>query len=197
MKLMIALVLICALFDNYDCQKAGGYEGIIAERSEKVSAPSKPVLMQQPTTSPHPSMRSFNKGEISDSITLDELYVWLDENYHGKYPVTLLEVIHGFLLKLRPYLECLEKGEKCIIPEEGKCTPKDSDSCLQASPGWNRLHKCASKTKYCSSWGKDLRRCCPVSCNTGRFTEEMCNSFQSSGTCLYPNTAQCPENRSL
>ena len=68
----------------------------------------------------------------------------------------------------------------------------DSDSCLQASPDWGSGYKCADETSYCSSWGKDMRRCCPVACNTGRFTERMCNRFKGSGTCIYPNNAQCP-----
>ena len=36
-----------------------------------------------------------------------------------------------------------------------------------------------------------MRRCCPDSCNTGTFTEDQCNNFSGSGTCVYPNDAQC------
>ena len=73
-----------------------------------------------------------------------------------------------------------------------KCQPKDSDTCLQTSPSWGSSYRCASSTEYCLSYGKDMRRCCPEACNTGRFTEEECISFSGSGTCNYPNDAQCP-----
>merc|ERR1711963_249117 len=73
------------------------------------------------------------------------------------------------------------------------CQPKDSDACLQASPGWS-TYVCSSSSSigYCTSWGKDMRRCCPESCATGIFTEQACNQFPGQGTCTYPNEAQCP-----
>ena len=82
-------------------------EVIIAERSEKVSAPSKLVPMQQPTTSPHPYLRASSTNAENNSPTLDEAYDWLDRNYHSKWPVWLVGYIHDFLFKLRPYLESL------------------------------------------------------------------------------------------
>ena len=36
-----------------------------------------------------------------------------------------------------------------------------------------------------------MRRCCPISCETGLFTEEDCHAFDGKGTCTYPNDAQC------
>ena len=71
------------------------------------------------------------------------------------------------------------------------CTPKDDNGCLQTTPGWDETYTCESSTQYCSSYGKDMMRCCPEACNTGTFTEEDCNGFGGLGTCVYPNDAQC------
>ena len=71
------------------------------------------------------------------------------------------------------------------------CIPKDSNECLQSSPDWGAAYNCANSVTYCSSYGKDMRRCCPDSCNTGTFTEQDCISFGGSGRCIYPNDAQC------
>ena len=42
-----------------------------------------------------------------------------------------------------------------------------------------------------------MRRCCPDSCGTGVFLEMHCNAFSGSGTCVYPNQAQCRPDRKL
>ena len=93
----------------------------------------------------------------------------------------------------------------------GGCQTKDSDACLQASPGWDTSSTCQSSTYKCKSWGKDMMRCCPESCTswyidqgdfevlgsyTGIFKEKDCETFGilnpfSNGTCTYPNEAQC------
>jgi len=74
------------------------------------------------------------------------------------------------------------------------CKPKNNDACLQSSPDWSASWTCANTpTKYCTSWAKDMRRCCPESCDTGKFTEEDCNKFSGDGTCTYPNKAQCTD----
>ena len=72
-----------------------------------------------------------------------------------------------------------------------ECKPKDSDYCLQQSRFWNHGHTCRSNTHYCNSYGKDMKRCCPESCNSGAFTEAQCEADNSIGTCIYPNKAQC------
>ena len=77
------------------------------------------------------------------------------------------------------------------IPIKTTCKPKDDDRCLQTSPEWGNSYKCSSSTQYCYSYEKDMKRCCPHSCNTGIFTEDDCNSSIGSGTCIYPNEAQC------
>ena len=69
--------------------------------------------------------------------------------------------------------------------------PRDDDNCLQTSPQWSEYSTCSSRTWYCESWGKDMRRCCPVSCTSGVFTEEDCLAYAGDGTCIYPNDAQC------
>ena len=71
------------------------------------------------------------------------------------------------------------------------CKVKDSDACIQEA--WGSSYKCSTASKgYCTSYAKDMRRCCPDSCETGPLTEEACNNLKStSGTCTYPNDAQC------
>ena len=86
-----------------------------------------------------------------------------------------------------------------FLSAECNGNPKDSDECLQVSPKWGPKHSCSSALKYnggilCNidSWAKDMRRCCPISCGTGVLTENDCNALdKSSGTCVYPNEAQC------
>ena len=69
--------------------------------------------------------------------------------------------------------------------------PIDSDVCLQNSPEWGDAYDCKSSIAFCENYGKDMKRCCPDTCNTGVFTEDDCNSFDGFGTCTYPNEAQC------
>ena len=74
------------------------------------------------------------------------------------------------------------------------CQPRDSDSCLGSSPEWESHHICANNIYWCFPYAKDMHRCCPESCNTGPLTENECNALSASGTCIYPNSAQCPSN---
>ena len=75
--------------------------------------------------------------------------------------------------------------------------PRDSDACLQGSSGWDSSYFCASSSSYCTSWAKDVRRCCPTSCGSGALTEDACNALSGSGSCIYPNEAQsCANYRS-
>ena len=71
-----------------------------------------------------------------------------------------------------------------------QCQVKNSDSCLESSPGWTD-HTCAGAFEYCETWEKDMKRCCPKTCGTGEFTEGDCKSSSGKGTCKYPNEAQC------
>ena len=36
-----------------------------------------------------------------------------------------------------------------------------------------------------------MKRCCPEACKSGKFTEYDCKFARGSGTCIYPNVAQC------
>ena len=79
------------------------------------------------------------------------------------------------------------------------CTPLDSDTCLRNSPAWGSTRTCRwakgqTSKNYCNTWAKDMRRCCPQACGTGHFTKHDCDSSKSSGTCIYPNDAQCLED---
>ena len=73
------------------------------------------------------------------------------------------------------------------------CETSDSDSCLQGSPGWSSSYTCTNSKGYCKRWMKDMKRCCPKTCeNTKPFTEYECRVAKGKGTCIYPNEAQCP-----
>merc|ERR1712238_155893 len=77
----------------------------------------------------------------------------------------------------------------CLL-NEGPC-PQDSDSCLQDSPGWTDTGDCASAVEMCTTWAKDMHRCCPETCDTGALDEVACNALSGKGTCNHPNEAQC------
>ena len=74
----------------------------------------------------------------------------------------------------------------------GQCTPKDSNECLRDMNNW-KGYSCY-ESGWCTTWEKDFKRCCPISCGVEKFTEDECNKSSERGTCIYPNKAQCPEN---
>ena len=73
-----------------------------------------------------------------------------------------------------------------------ECVPSDDDACLINSPGWHSSRDCAYAKKYCNSWAKDAKRCCPQTCESGFLTKAQCESLSSKGTCIYPTRSQCP-----
>ena len=76
---------------------------------------------------------------------------------------------------------------KIFLIEED-CTLFDSDKCLSSSPLWEEDSSCADFTRLCEIWDKDMKRCCPHSCqSTQPFTESNCNNSTGKGTCTYPN----------
>ena len=76
------------------------------------------------------------------------------------------------------------------------CKAKDSDACLKASgKNWAK-YTCSSSTKWCTTWAKDMFRCCPESCRvTGSFSESDCKDVGGQGSCIYPNEAQPDETQ--
>ena len=109
-----------------------------------------------------------------------------------------------FILKLRSVKEGNPTKSKhmcSFISQLGQCTPKDSDTCLwetETDTGirrWNNRYTCSVYAPtYCKNYEKDFKRCCPISCDVEKFTEDECNKSSGRGTCTYPNKAQCPEN---
>ena len=65
----------------------------------------------------------------------------------------------------------------CLI----ECVPRDDDECLASTPNWSSTKDCAYAKKYCDSWAKDARRCCPQTCGSGLLTESQCNALNSIG----------------
>jgi len=80
--------------------------------------------------------------------------------------------------------------DKCGASEAEDCEPRDDDICLQQSDAWGVRYTCATSTQWCTSWAKDMQRCCPESCGTGSLSEEECNALGWYGNCAYPNDAQ-------
>ena len=86
------------------------------------------------------------------------------------------------------------------------CIIKDDDHCLQASYGYgfnlfygkgNSKITCESRKKHCERNQEDMKRCCPVTCQTGALSKMDCDYLDPSGSgtyggkCIYPNEAQC------
>ena len=93
---------------------------------------------------------------------------------------------------------------------EASCsTPKNDDACLQNSPSWGSKYACngeggtvAQFSTWCTSWAKDMWRCCPEECNrnSAPLSQTDCDSLPGSGSCPSDYTdkgsltqaAQCP-----
>ena len=71
------------------------------------------------------------------------------------------------------------------------CVQKDDDNCLKSSPNFGDPYTCANSIQYCSEYPKDMKRCCPESCDSGIFTRDDCNSAKGIGDCNYTNITQC------
>ena len=76
---------------------------------------------------------------------------------------------------------------------------KDSDVCLRSQKNWfEGGNTCANSESFCDTHSKDLRRCCPITCkNTEPFTQDVCNSVNGSGQCIYPFDSfgsECEQN---
>ena len=74
---------------------------------------------------------------------------------------------------------------------------KDSDICLQHSINWTTLKggvvstwTCSESISFCDTWEKDMKRCCPETCNSTQFTKESCLNSTSNGSCVYPFRAR-------
>ena len=57
-------------------------------------------------------------------------------------------------------------------------------------------YTCETASSYCNNeWDKDTRRCCPLTCGSrAPFDNVACEASTDSGTCTYPNGAQCPSS---
>ena len=65
-------------------------------------------------------------------------------------------------------------------------TTQDSDLCLQTTGGWSS-YSCKNSKDYCSTWQKDVYRCCPEVCGIKEpFTKSDCIRHGGKGICIYP-----------
>ena len=85
----------------------------------------------------------------------------------------------------------------CFLGKDPQCEIKDDDRCLQSDSSWTNykcddLRRGTSGFEYCETYAKLTKRCCPYACEVKvPFTREVCSLVTSSGTCVYPNKAQC------
>jgi hypothetical protein len=70
------------------------------------------------------------------------------------------------------------------------CTPKNNNACLQNSQHWGPQYTCNGEggiagTKWCTTWSKDMWRCCPEECNRNGspLSEYDCDQLPGSGQC--------------
>jgi len=121
----------------------------------------------------------------------DKNYCTINGDYGKKWNMS--EKFADYAVNGEDASACPQCG--CI---EIPCIPKDSDGCLQNVEDWenyvcNHL-KDPDYNEYCDTYPKTTRRCCPEACeNPEDFTESVCEASEGSGTCKYPNEAQCSE----
>ena len=51
-------------------------------------------------------------------------------------------------------------------------------------------YNCSNSEHFCDLWDKDMKRCCPETCNSTSFTKEACEKSNMNGTCVYPFRAR-------
>merc|ERR1719356_2210597 len=89
--------------------------------------------------------------------------------------------------------EKLLGGGNCIYPNQyskGNCGESKLPSCLSDKSMWGvEGARCEPHyQQYCSSWSKDMHRCCPDLCQVDPVcTASECEKLQGLGTCTYPN----------
>ncbi|CAK0857817.1 unnamed protein product [Prorocentrum cordatum] len=73
-------------------------------------------------------------------------------------------------------------------PDRADCPPYNDDICIKNSPYWGSQHSCTSSIQFCTSWAKDMQRCCSLACGTVYLTEMACAAVTSAGSCRYPHS---------
>merc|ERR1712060_617595 len=97
----------------------------------------------------------------------------------------------GFNLRSQDPTEFLWVGGDEPPHGPHRACAEDSDQCLneawKASFGsWT----CSGATRFCSSWDKDMHRCCPQACNVDLIcAEAACLALSGKGECTFPNPA--------
>ena len=78
----------------------------------------------------------------------------------------------------------------------GGCVPTDDEECLAETTVFTGTWANCTKVKeYCREWAKDLYRCCPQTCGTGRLNDTQCHALEGKGRCIYPAKNLCLESR--
>ena len=70
---------------------------------------------------------------------------------------------------------------------------KDSDECLRNEKDWGPDSRCQNSVKHCDTWAKDMKRCCPETCEVAdKFTIGDCHKLGADvkGRCVYAFTTE-------
>ena len=66
----------------------------------------------------------------------------------------------------------------------GKCHKVDSNSCIRKEWSKYGVSKCSHVKKYCTSYNKNMHRCCPSTCGVEPIcTKSECEKLNGKGTC--------------
>ena len=66
----------------------------------------------------------------------------------------------------------------------GKCHKVDSNSCITKEWSKYGVSKCSQVKKYCTSYNKNMHRCCPSTCGVEPIcTKSECEKLNGKGTC--------------
>jgi hypothetical protein len=76
---------------------------------------------------------------------------------------------------------------------------QDDDQCLQKRPHWGKKRNCATEKKWCphKRWGKDMKDCCPCTCNPklcGHDEPFTVKKFPLQKTSMYVKTVKMNKN---
>lgn len=88
-----------------------------------------------------------------------------------------------------------QAGTPSPTPTSEACAV-DSDICLRQSTGWGNTYTCAGSNTWCSSYSKDMHRCCAETCGVSPVCDATaCSALTGNGHCIYPNPAMAPESQ--
>ena len=90
----------------------------------------------------------------------------------------VLAIAHSHMLRLDGLSQIKEQIQV------GKCHKVDSNSCITKEWSKYGVSKCSQVKKYCTSYNKNMHRCCPSTCGVEPIcTKSECEKLNGKGTC--------------